>query len=132
MDSDGPTLKSGDTLGFRVRTGSRRSPVITGTGSETFKVEARALGAQQKEAVLTEGATGSLWRLTADEGPGMRGHDVAPFPLGYLIAGVASDLYNRISAAAAKRGAALGDVEISMSHRFGAEGSFIQSTAKAS
>jgi len=123
--SNEPTLAPGAPLAFRVRAGAARD-------HDTFKVEARALGAQQKEALLTEGDDGDIWRLTADEGPGMRGHDIAPFPLGYLIAGVTSDLYNRIRAVAADLGAAVNNVEISMSHRFGATGSFIQSTAISS
>jgi uncharacterized OsmC-like protein len=125
-------LRFSDPLGFRVRSGSRRSPVVVGTGSDLFKVEARTLAGQQKEAILTEGATGSVWRLASDEGPAMKGDDIAPFPLGFLIAGVAADLYNRIRAAAARRGATMGEVEIAMSHLFGSAGSFIRSTATAS
>lgn len=125
-------LRFGDPLGFRVRTGSARSPVVDGNGSDVFKVEARTLAAQQKEAILTEGASGSVWRLASDEGPTMKGDDIAPFPLGFLIAGVVADLYNRIRAAAARRCAVMAEVEIAMSHVFGSAGSFIRSTATAS
>jgi hypothetical protein len=95
MKTDDLALKSDDLLSFRMHKGSVRSPVIATRGSDTFKVEARALAAQQEEAGLTEGATGSLWRLTADEGPGKRGPHAAPPPLAHLIAGVPSRLYNR-------------------------------------
>jgi uncharacterized OsmC-like protein len=125
-------LRFGDPLGFRVRTGSARSPVVIGAGSDVFKVEARTLAAQQKEAILAEGTAGSVWRLASDEGPVMKGDDLAPFPLGYLIAGVMADVFNRIRAAAARQSAALREVAIEMVQTFGSTGSFIKSTATAS
>lgn len=125
-------LRYGDPLGFRVRAGASRPEAVVGSGHGRFRVEARAAEAQQKEAVLIEGDQGSVWRLTADEGAVMNGHDIAPFPLGYLIAGVAGDLFNRLKAAARRRGAGLARVDIGMSHTFGSSGSFIQSTATAS
>ncbi len=131
-DRSDSILRHGDPLGFRVRTGSLHPAVVLGAGRGGFRVEARAAEAQQKEGVLREGADGSVWRLTADEGAALNGHDIAPFPLGYLIAGVAGDLYNRLAAAAGRRAVRLDDVGIGMSHTFGSSGSFIQSTATAS
>ena len=131
-DRSDSILRHGDPLGFRIRTGSLRPAVVLGAGRGGFRVEARAAEAQQKEGVLHEGADGSVWRLTADEGAALNGHDIAPFPLGYLIAGVAGDLYNRLAAAVGRRGIRLDDVGIGMSHTFGSSGSFIQSTATAS
>lgn len=124
-------LQSVHPLGFRVRSASARSLLVTGQGSDIFTVEARALAAQQKEMILSEGR-GSVWRLSADEGPAMKGHDSAPFPLGYLIAGVSSDLHNRIRAVARRCQLDLGEIGIGMSHVFGASGSFVHSTATAS
>lgn len=125
-------LRYGDPLGFRVLPGAARPEAVVGRGHGRFKVEARAAKAQQKEGVLTEGEEGSVWRLTADEGPVMNGHDIAPFPLGYLIAGVAGDLFNRLEAAGGRRGLNLFKIGIGMSQTFGSSGSFIQSTATAS
>ena len=125
-------LRHGDPLGFCVKAGPSRPEAVVGGGRSCFRVEARAAEAQQKEGVLREGADGSVWRLTADEGAVMNGHDIAPFPLGYLIAGVAADLYNRIAAAAERRGIGLDAVGIGMSQVFGSSGSFIHSTATAS
>jgi hypothetical protein len=125
-------LRHGDPLGFCVKPGSSRPGAVIGSGRDRFRVEARAAEAQQKEGVLIEGVDGSVWRLTADEGPAMNGHDIAPFPLGYLIAGVSADLYNRIAAAAERCGIGLDDVGIGMAQVFGSSGSFIHSTATAS
>ena len=129
--SVGSIVQFGDPLGFRLRQGARRSPVITGAGADTYKVEAHTLGGHQKEAIVTEGSTGSTWRLASDEGRAMKGDDLAPFPLGFFNAGVMSDLYNRIASVARSRGSRLDGVRISMSHLFGSNGSFIQSTARA-
>ena len=37
-------LQFGDPLGFRVRHGTKRSSVPSGTGADTLKVEARTRG----------------------------------------------------------------------------------------
>lgn len=133
--SSGPQdsiLQYGDPLGFRIKSGASRPDAVVRIGHGRFKVEARAADAQQKEGVLTEGDEGSVWRLTADEGAVMNGHDIAPFPLGYLIAGVAGDLFNRLEASGRRRGIDRAGIGIGMSHTFGASGSFIHSTATAS
>lgn len=124
-------VQFGDPLGFKVRAGTGRSPVIVGTGTDVFKVEARTLGGHQKEAIVTEGENGSVWRLASDEGKVMKGDDLGPFPLGFFNAGVMGDIYNRVRAIAAQRGTKLAKVRIHMAHTFGSDGSFIHSTAKA-
>lgn len=124
-------VQSGYPLGFKVRPGEGRSPVIVGAGTDVFKVEARTLGGHQKEAIVTEGETGSVWRLASDEGTVMNGDDLAPFPLGFFNTGVMGDIYNRVRALAAQRGIKLDKVRIGMAHTFGSNGSFIHSTAKA-
>ncbi|SMH32893.1 hypothetical protein [Mesorhizobium australicum] len=124
-------LRYGDPLGFRTRIGASRPDVVVGAGDGCFRVAARAAEAQQKEGVLSEGDQGSTWRLTADEGATMNGHDIAPFPLGYLIAGVAGDLSSRLEAAAGRARVDLVGTAIDVSHTFGASGSFIHSTATA-
>ena len=100
----------GDPLAFRLRQGRGRSPLLS-TGRDVIKVEARQLAGHQKEAVVTQGAEGSSWRLTSDEGKHLRGTDLAPFPLGFFNAGMQSDLYGRVRAVAATRNVALDHVE---------------------
>lgn len=124
-------VQYGDPLGFKIRAGSQRPSVITGSGSDTFKVEARAMANHQKEAVVSEGETGSVWRIASDEGAAMKGDDLAPFPLGFFCVGVVSDLQNRMLKSATQHGIKLTSLRIHNVHLFGGTGSFIQSTAKA-
>src|SRR5258708_36250992 len=119
----------GDPLAFRLRQGRGRSPLL-GTGRDVIKVEARQLAGHQKEAVVTQGADGSAWRLTSDEGKHLRGTDLAPFPLGFFNAGMQSDLYGRIRTLAATRSIALDDVEIRVTNHYWLTGSFIHGTGE--
>jgi hypothetical protein len=80
--------------------------------------------------VVTQGADGSTWRLTSDEGKHLRGTDLAPFPLGFFNAGMQSDLYGRVRAVAATRNVALDHVEIRVANHYWFTGSFIHGTGE--
>jgi uncharacterized OsmC-like protein len=119
----------GDPLAFRFRQGLSRSS-LSGNGRDVIKVEARQLAGHQKEAVVTEGADGSAWRLTSDEGKHLRGTDLAPFPLGFFNAGMQSDLYGRIRTLAAARSIGLGTIEIRVVNHYWLTGSFVHGTGE--
>lgn len=120
---------SGYPLGFKFRQGPARSGVITGQASrDVFKVEARAMGGHQKEAVVTEGDTGSAWRLVSDEGAGLNGTDLAPFPLGFFNAGVQADVLNRIRLLADAQGVPLAGLSSKLLNRYAFRGSFFKGT----
>ncbi len=119
----------GDPLAFRVRQGRGRSPLGAG-GHDVIKVEARQLAGHQKEAVVSEGADASAWRLTPDEGKHLGGTDLAPFLLGFFNAGLQSDLYGRTRALAAARNIALDDVAIRVVNHYWLTGSFIHGTGE--
>jgi uncharacterized OsmC-like protein len=121
--------KHGDPLAFRLRQGRGRSQLL-GSGRDVIKVEARQMAGHQKEAVVTEGADASAWRLTSDEGKHLRGTDLAPFPLGFFNAGMQSDLYSRIRTLAAARNIALDAVEIRVTNHYWLTGSFIHGTGE--
>jgi len=120
----------GDPLAFKVRQGGTRSPILGGTGRDVLKVEARQLAHHQKEAVVTEGAAGSAWRLTSDEGAHLKGDDLAPFPLGFFNAGMQADLYRHLRQLAPRRGVALEDVRIRLVNHYWLTGSFIHGTGE--
>jgi uncharacterized OsmC-like protein len=120
----------GDPLAFKLRQGASRSPLLASGGRDVIKVEARQLAHHQKEAVVTEGADGSSWRLTSDEGVHLKGTDLAPFPLGFFNAGMQADLYRRLRSIAQERGVALDDVRIRLVNHYWLTGSFIQGTGE--
>jgi uncharacterized OsmC-like protein len=119
----------GDPLAFRLGRGLGPNPFLR-EGRDVIKVEARQLTGHQKEAVVTEGADGSAWRLSSDEGKHLHGTDLAPFPLGFFNAGLQSDLYGRIRMLATARNISLDDVAIRLTNHYWLTGSFIHGTGE--
>lgn len=116
---------AGYPLAFKMRQGNARPAVLGGgAGDGMFKVEAHQLAGHQKEALVTEGASGSLWRMTSDEGPHLKGTDLAPFPLGFFNAGLHADLLNRLLRLAQSRGILLEDLTIALRTGYSMTGSF--------
>lgn len=124
---------AGHPLAFKVHQGTSR-PAVMGLadGRNVFKVEARALGGHQKEAVVTEGQTGSAWRMVSDEGAGLGGTDLAPFPLGFMAAGLQADLAGRIEHVAAEAGRDVDAVRTSVATDYAFSGSFFKGTGRGS
>jgi len=122
---------SGFPLGFKFRQGSARSPVVSGAaGRDVFKVEARQLPGHQKEAVVTEGASGSSWRLACDEGRHLKGTDLAPFPLGHFNAGLQADLVNRILWLAQARSIRIESLDVKLQNFYYMTGAFFRGDGK--
>jgi uncharacterized OsmC-like protein len=121
----------GGPLAFKVLQGQGRSPVLAdGEGRDVFKVEARHLVGHQREAVVTEGASGSAWRVTSDEGVHLKGTDLAPFPFGFFNAGLQGDLFHRIRNGAAAGGIVLDELEIHLDNEYWLTGSFALGTGQ--
>lgn len=118
---------SGYPLAFRTRKGSARPGVLgAGPARDTFVTDARVLNAYQKEAVVAEGATGSAWRMTTDEGKHIKGTDLAPFPLGFMNAAVHADVANRLLALARARAITVNDLSLFVQNPYHIEGSFVR------
>ena len=118
-------------LSFKMSAGPRRANSILGvTGQDLFVAEARQLGHHFKEAVVKEGADGSSWRTTSDEGSYLGGTDLAPFPLGFFNAGLQSDLAGRVARLARSRGIAWSQLSVGVSTQYSLSGSFVQGTGK--
>lgn len=134
------TLKVADTiessgfpLGFKVVQGAARTPLLgAAAASDTLKVEVRAMGGHQKECVVTDGAAGSAWRMVCDEGAGLNGTDLAPFPLAFMNAGLQAELQGRIMRMAAARGIAIEAIGTELVDRYAFEGSFFRGTGRGS
>jgi uncharacterized OsmC-like protein len=122
---------SGFPLGFKSRQGRGRPPSVCGAaGRDVFKVEARQRVGHQKEAVVTEGASGSSWRLACDEGRHLKASDLAPFPLGYFNAGLQADLANRILWLARARSIRLESLDLELRNFYSMTGSFFRGDGK--
>jgi uncharacterized OsmC-like protein len=80
----------------------------------------------QKEGVVHEGETGSVWRMATDEGKHLGGTDLAPFPLGFFNAGLHGDLINRILTIAKARDIQIDDLNIDLLNGYYIIGSFIR------
>ena len=118
---------SGYPLGFCWRRGGERPSMFAGVpGQAVLRVDARAMGAHQKEAVVHEGEGGPSWRLVSDEGPYLKGSDMAPFPLGFFNAGLQADLLGHLARLAAASGTALDDVQLELDSGFSFSGSFFK------
>lgn len=118
---------SGYPLAFKVKQGSERPSVLgAGEGRDTFVVESRQMFGYQKEGVLHEGATGSVWRMATDEGKHLGGTDLAPFPLGFFNAGLHGDLINRILTIAKARDIQIDDLKLDLWNGYYIIGSFIR------
>ena len=118
---------SGHPLGFCFRReGQRPGPLAGAQGQVTLRVDARAMGAHQKEALVFEGPSGPAWRLVSDEGPYLNGSDMAPFPLGFFNAGLQSDLLGRIASLIASRSLDITGVELELENSYSFSGSFFK------
>ncbi len=126
---------SGFPLAFRVDRDSDPNSSVDrneSSGPAFIKVEARALGGHQKEAVVTEGALGTAWRMVSDEGPILQGTDLAPFPLGFMNAGMQADVLGRLAALARQQGIAFDGATSELATDYTFEGSFFKGTGKGS
>ena len=124
---------SGFPLGFKVAQGTARTALLGVTDAEdTLKVEVRAMGGHQKEAVVTEGASGSAWRLVCDEGAGLHGTDLAPFPLAFMNAGLLAELQGRMLRIAGEEGIAIDSIRAELVNRYAFAGSFFRGTGRGS
>lgn len=104
----------------------------TTAGSAVLRVEARALGGHQKEAVVTEGETGAAWRVVSDEGPVLGGSDLAPAPLSFFCAGLQADLMGRIRTLATQHDVRVDAVSTTVENHFSFNGSFVSGTGQGS
>lgn len=122
---------SGFPLCFKVSQGKAKPAVVGLADSrDRFTVQARAMGGHQKEAVVIEGAAGSTWRMVSDEGAGLKGSDLAPFPLGFMAAGLQTDLISRLSQLAATEHVRLEHLEADLVNHYAFEGSFFKGTGR--
>jgi hypothetical protein len=123
----------GHPLGFMVAPGRRAATVANAAPArEVFRVEARKIDDHQKELLVTEGEGGATWRLVSDEGPNLRGTDLAPFPLAFFNAAMHADYANRLLHLAGAHGIEVDIERIAILNRYQFAGSFVKGTGQGS
>ena len=124
---------SGFPLGFKVAHGGQRPGVIADSASrDIFRVELRAMGGHQKEAVVTEGSKGSSFRAVSDEGPGLNGTDLAPNPLSFFAAALPADIMNRFMQIARAQAVQVTELSSEQTTVYAFEGSLMKGDGKGS
>jgi len=122
---------TGYPLAFLVRRGTHPGAVLAGgAGEVALRVEARTLNGHQKEALVTEGAGGDAWRLVSDEGPNLKGTDLAPFPLAFFNAAMHADLAARALAIGRAHGVRFDALSAALDNYYTFTGSFFKGTGK--
>ena len=122
---------SGFPLGFKVSQAEVRAGVIGLCASrDAYRVELRAMGGHQKEAVVSEGGRGSQYRAVSDEGPGLNGTDLAPNPLSFFSAALPADILSRFMQLARKQGIAVESALTEQLNVYAFQGSFMRGDGK--
>lgn len=98
------------------------APAAKGGGIQ-IRIHARAIEGMQKEALVRYAPTNTVWRLACDEGPYLNGTDLAPFPLAFFTAGLASSFVSEARALAKQRGTDLGRIRATVDNLYAMEGS---------
>lgn len=107
------------------------APPAAAGGASRLLTLARALEGMQKEALVESQTDRTCWRLLCDEGPWLNGTDLAPFPLGYFAAGLASCFVGDIAAEAAHFSAPSAELELGLDLHFSMEGSLLRGSMAA-
>jgi hypothetical protein len=114
-------------LGFKAGQGATGGDAAIWT-----RTRVRSLAGMQKEAFVEYGPTGTVWRMVADEGAGLNGTDLAPFPLAFFNAGLLASTMAEIEALAEARGLSVDGAGAAATNTYMIEGSATQGTQQGS
>jgi uncharacterized OsmC-like protein len=95
------------------------------------RTRVRSLGGMQKEALVTNSATGTTWRLASDEGEYLEGEDIAPAPLAHLTTGMVSSFASEVLTLADERGIEVEDLTLVQDNYYTMNGSALAGTMTA-
>lgn len=122
-----PSIESlGNPLAFKV--GGRNNESANTGAAEELRVhsEFRALEGMQKEALVNHRPSATLWRMVSDEGPYLKGTDLAPFPLAFFTAGVVFSFLTEIQRHAAKLDVEVESLALTSDHYYTMQGSALR------
>lgn len=98
----------------------------------SVRTATRALKGMQKEAVVSYGDNGPIWRTVCDEGPWLNGTDLAPFPLGFFTAGLVASYMSEFISHARQQEIKIDSLEVMVDNLYGMEGSLLRGTMTGS
>lgn len=93
-----------------------------------LRSSARMLDGMQKEILVACDSTGLGWRLLCDEGPYLKGTDLAPSPLGYFCTGMASCFLGELIALLQQRRIPFRNLKLLLENRYAMHGSALAGT----
>ncbi len=120
-----PSIQSlGTPLAFRVRVPGLAP--AEAPAELRIRSEVRSLEGMQKEALVHDGPSGTVWRMVSDEGPYLNGTDLAPFPLAFYTAGVVFSFMTETLRHAAQLGVEVESLALTSDHYYTMEGSALR------
>lgn len=93
-----------------------------------IRVLSRSLAGMQKEAVVLYGQEGPAWRMASDEGPYLKGTDLAPFPLAFFTTGLAASYLSTLREVAAHSPGEVRAARVVLDSRYTMAGSALRGT----
>ncbi|MFB6308827.1 MAG: OsmC family protein [Haloarculaceae archaeon] len=123
-----PLEALGYPLAFRVEDSVEGLDAPDPRLDQSHRTRVRSLEGMQKEALVTNGATGRTWRLASDEGEYLEGDDIAPAPLAHMTTGMVSSFAGEILALADERGIDVRDLELTQDSYYTMNGSALAGT----
>ena len=124
-----PLKDSGKPLFFKVA-----NPQDVGIAApanrmgQSVRMVATSLSVMQKEALVVSGLTGTMWRLSSDEGDYLAGLDEAPCPLSFLTTGMVCSYLDEIRALAKQRGIVIRNIKLIQDNTYTMRGSALNGT----
>lgn len=100
--------------------------------AHSLRTTARTLEGMQKEAVVSRAGHDRAWRLVCDEGPYLKGTDLAPFPLGHFCAGMVSCYAAELLRLLRERGISFSRFKLVQENRYAMNGSALAGTMTGS
>ncbi len=125
-DHAAPSIQSlGTPLAFRVRV-PEFATATEDTAELRIRSEVRSLEGMQKEALVRDGPSGTVWRMVSDEGPYLEGTDLAPFPLAFYTAGIVFSFMTETLRHAAQLDVEVESLALTSDHYYTMEGSALR------
>lgn len=118
-------MTSIESLGLPLVYKASQTPVET-SGQIALHTHVRALEGMQKEALVHDKPTGTVWRMVSDEGPYLNGTDLAPFPLAFYTSGMAFSFFSEVLRHAAAANIAIEAARLTQDNFYTMEGSALR------